>query len=52
MSPIRRWPRSSPDGPRVSTPPAPPALGFVADDSYDDIIRAYIEDDLPQANSA
>ena len=23
------------------------ALGFVADDSYDDIIRAYIEDDFP-----
>ena len=23
------------------------ALGFVADDSYEDIIRAYIEDDLP-----
>ena len=23
------------------------ALGFAADDSYDDIIRAYIEDDLP-----
>ena len=38
---VAGWP------PRFDTARAT-ALGFVADDSYDDIIRAYIDDDLPQ----
>ena len=38
---VTGWP------PRFDTARAA-ALGFVADDSYDDITRAYIDDDLPQ----
>ena len=42
---VAGWP------PRFDTARAD-GLGFVADDSYDDIIRAYMEDDLPRAGSA